>query len=105
MLQLPAARTPDPREAPSLRWGILGTGWIADKFVTALQRNTTQQVHAVGSRSQEGADRFASAVNRSTAPGSALRSRSSTGCSGCAARSIGCATRRRAWSCSHSASP
>ncbi|HPF82248.1 Gfo/Idh/MocA family protein [Nostocoides australiense] len=70
MLQLPAARTPDPREAPSLRWGILGTGWIADKFVTALQRNTTQQVHAVGSRSQEGADRFASAVGASAAYGS-----------------------------------
>ena len=34
---LPRARTPDPRSAPGLRWGVLGTGWIADKFVSAGQ--------------------------------------------------------------------
>lgn len=55
---LPAPRTPDPREAPTLRWGVLGTGWIAQQFTTALQQHTTQQVVAVGSRSQESADRF-----------------------------------------------
>ncbi|WP_226346664.1 Gfo/Idh/MocA family protein [Agilicoccus flavus] len=55
---LPSPRTPDPRQAPPLRWGILGTGWIAQQFTTALQQNTTQRVTAVGSRSQEGADRF-----------------------------------------------
>lgn len=70
MRALPAARTLDPREAPSLRWGILGTGWIAEKFTTALRRNTTQQVYAVGSRSQESADRFAAAVGAPTAYGS-----------------------------------
>ena len=32
---LPEARTPDPRTAPSLRWGVLGTGWIADRFVAS----------------------------------------------------------------------
>lgn len=42
-----------------LRWGILGTGWIAGRFVDALQRHTTQQVVAVGSRSQESAERAA----------------------------------------------
>ena len=29
MLELPTPRTPDPRDAPVLRWGILGPGWIA----------------------------------------------------------------------------
>lgn len=55
---LPTPRTPDPMEAPALRWGILGTGWIAQQFTGALQQHTTQQVVAVGSRSQESADRF-----------------------------------------------
>ena len=45
-----------------LRWGILGTGWIADLFVRDLQR-TGKRVVAVGSRSQAGADAFASRFN------------------------------------------
>jgi predicted dehydrogenase len=56
---LPRARTPDPRSAPSLRWGVLGTGWIADKFVTALQKHSSQRIIAVGSRSLESATGFA----------------------------------------------
>ncbi|MGI3780862.1 MAG: Gfo/Idh/MocA family protein [Janthinobacterium lividum] len=56
---LPASRIPDLRDAPSLRWGVIGTGWIAERFVAALQKLTTQQVVAVGSRSQESADAFA----------------------------------------------
>jgi predicted dehydrogenase len=43
----------------SFRWGILGTGWIAEMFVTDLQA-TGIQVSAVGSRSQESADAFGS---------------------------------------------
>ncbi|KJC64089.1 Gfo/Idh/MocA family protein [Agreia bicolorata] len=39
------------------RWGILGTGGIAEMFVTDL-RATGIQVAAVGSRSQESADAF-----------------------------------------------
>lgn len=38
---LPAARTPDPWAAPSLRWGLLGTGWIADRFVASLQQHSS----------------------------------------------------------------
>jgi predicted dehydrogenase len=53
---LPTPRIPDPMTAPSLRWGIIGPGWIAERFVGALQRNTAQTVLAVGSR---GADRSA----------------------------------------------
>ena len=56
---LPRARTPDPRSAPGLRWGVLGTGWIADKFVTALQQHSSQRIVAVGSRSIESATGFA----------------------------------------------
>jgi predicted dehydrogenase len=56
---LPRARTPDPRSAPSLRWGVLGTGWIADKFVTALHRDSSQRIVAVGSRNLESATGFA----------------------------------------------
>lgn len=51
--------TQDPREAPALRWGILGPGWIADLFVAALKAETTQQVVAVGSRSFDRAQAFA----------------------------------------------
>jgi predicted dehydrogenase len=67
---LPAPRTPDPRQAPSLRWGVLGTGWIAAKFVDTVQRNTSQRVVAVGSRSQDSADRFAKEHGIETAHGS-----------------------------------
>ncbi|MEY4750470.1 MAG: hypothetical protein RIQ60_2684 [Pseudomonadota bacterium] len=42
----------------SLRWGILGTGWIADLFVKDLLL-TGHSVSSVGSRTQAGADRFA----------------------------------------------
>jgi predicted dehydrogenase len=52
---LPRSRVPDPSEAPLLRWGVIGTGWIAERFVDALQSMTRQQVVAVGSRTDEGA--------------------------------------------------
>jgi predicted dehydrogenase len=55
---LPLARTPEPRRAPSLRWGVLGTGWIADKFVTSIQQYSSQQIAAVGSRSLQSATGF-----------------------------------------------
>ena len=67
---LPAARTPDPRSAPSLRWGVLGTGWIARRFVAALQKHSSQRVVAVGSRSTEGAVGFARAFGIERAYGS-----------------------------------
>lgn len=59
MSTLPPPRTPDPRAAPALRWGVMGTGWIAAKFVDTVQRNTGQRIVAVGSRSRDSADRFA----------------------------------------------
>lgn len=58
---LPRPRTPDPRAAPVLRWGVAGPGWIAQRFVGAVQRHTGQTVLAVGSR---GADRSAAFAAR-----------------------------------------
>ncbi|TQM64870.1 Gfo/Idh/MocA family protein [Humibacillus xanthopallidus] len=70
---LPAPRRPTADSVPSLRWGVLGTGWIASRFVASLQSSTTQRVVAVGSRTQASADAFATAhsieraVRRATA--------------------------------------
>jgi predicted dehydrogenase len=44
-----------------IRWGILATGAIAGKFVSDLSLVPDAEVTAVGSRSQEAADRFAAA--------------------------------------------
>jgi predicted dehydrogenase len=60
-----------PESVPSLRWGVLGTGWIASRFVASLQASTTQQVVAVGSRSQTSADAFAAAAGIGRGHGSA----------------------------------
>ncbi len=56
---LPSPSVPDPMAGPSLRWAILGTGWIAARFVEALQASTNQRVVAVGSRTVARAEEFA----------------------------------------------
>ncbi|WP_374969613.1 Gfo/Idh/MocA family protein [Terrabacter sp. BE26] len=67
---LPAPRSPDPMDAPPLRWGVLGTGWIAQRFCDAMVRHTRQSLLAVGSRTRSGADAFADAfVARNTGAG------------------------------------
>ncbi|WP_426595163.1 Gfo/Idh/MocA family protein [Cellulomonas sp. McL0617] len=60
-LTLPEPRTPDPAEAPPLRWGILAPGHIAGHWATALREHTRQRLVAIGSRSPERAAAFASA--------------------------------------------
>lgn len=62
--------TSDPRQAPALRWGVLGPGWIADSFVAALKAETTQQVVAVGSRDVARAQTFADKWGIAAAHGS-----------------------------------
>jgi predicted dehydrogenase len=52
--------------AGSLRWGILGTGWIASEFTQDLLA-TGMTIAAVGSRSQGSADAFASRFGIATA--------------------------------------
>lgn len=49
----------DPKDAPSLRWGILGAGGIASTFSRDVPRYSTQQVRAIGSRSLDKAQTFA----------------------------------------------
>ncbi|HEY2042435.1 MAG TPA: Gfo/Idh/MocA family oxidoreductase [Jatrophihabitans sp.] len=49
-----------------LRWGIVGTGLIARTFATDLALTDSGVVGAVGSRSQESADRFADSLGVST---------------------------------------
>lgn len=44
---------------PSLRWGIVGPGWIAGEFAKALRAHTSQRVVAVSSRSLDRAESFA----------------------------------------------
>ena len=42
-----------------IRWGILGTGWIANEFAQGLMRLPDAELVAVGSRTIESAQRFA----------------------------------------------
>lgn len=58
---LPAPRTLDPAAAPPYRWGVLGTGWIASRFVPAVQHNTRQRFVAIASRDTSRAEAFARA--------------------------------------------
>jgi predicted dehydrogenase len=67
---LPSPRTPDALGAPPLRWGVLGTGWIADRFVESLRTGTRQGVGAVGSRNVAAAERAARAWGVERAHGS-----------------------------------
>ncbi|MFH8342581.1 Gfo/Idh/MocA family protein [Streptomyces sp. AM6-12] len=56
---LTAPRTPSPRDAPVLRWGVIAPGGIAASFVEALRTHTGQRVVAVGSRDADRARAFA----------------------------------------------
>ena len=67
---LPEPRTVDPRSAPSLRWGILAPGGIGRAFVFAAHTHTDQRVVAVGSRSAERAQAFATEYGVARAHGS-----------------------------------
>ncbi|MET0863249.1 MAG: Gfo/Idh/MocA family oxidoreductase [Nakamurella sp.] len=57
---LPLPRTPDSMDAPPLRWGVMGPGWIAERFIGSLHRHTQQKVLAVGSRDLSRSTAFAS---------------------------------------------
>lgn len=68
--RLPASRIPDSMEAPSLKWGILGSGWIAEQFIASTRAHTQQVFAAVGSRTQDKASAFAAKWDIGTAHGS-----------------------------------
>jgi predicted dehydrogenase len=67
---LPLSRVPDPADAPVLRWGVLGPGGIAHEWTTALHAATRSRVVAVGSRSLERAQAFATEFGADRAHGS-----------------------------------
>lgn len=48
-----------PASAPPIRWGIVGVGWMADKFACGVNDLTRGSVAAVCSRSLERAEAFA----------------------------------------------
>lgn len=56
---LPPSRIPDPMDAPPLRWGVLGTGWIAGQFIASVRAHTRQEIAAIGSRKADTARDFA----------------------------------------------
>src|SRR4051794_34513557 len=59
-------RTKETTMSKTVRWGILGTGGIARAFATDLNA-VGLTIAAVGSRSQESADRFAAEFGIPTA--------------------------------------
>ena len=58
-MALPSPRILDPRSVPSLRWGILGAGWIADVFASTVLANSHQRISAVASLTPGKAESFA----------------------------------------------
>ncbi len=68
--KLPEPRTPDPADAPPLRWGVIGPGSIASSFAESLAIDTRQTVQAVGSRSVDRARAFADRFGSPAAYGS-----------------------------------
>ena len=66
---LPASRIKPANEAPVLRWGILGSGWIAERFIESVRAHTKQDIVAVGSRSKSRAEEFASRMRLKQAYG------------------------------------
>jgi predicted dehydrogenase len=66
---LPLSRIEPVSEAPVIRWGILGSGWIAERFIESVRAHTKQDVAAVGSRSKDRAEEFASRMGLKQAYG------------------------------------
>lgn len=68
--RLPRPTTPDPMDAPPVRWGVVAPGGIAGKFCAALRRGTRQEIAAVGSRDLDRARAFADEYGADAAYGS-----------------------------------
>jgi predicted dehydrogenase len=66
---LPSSRVAPANEAPAIRWGILGSGWIAERFIESVRAHTRQDIVAVGSRSKDRAEEFASRMSLKRAYG------------------------------------
>lgn len=53
-----------------LRWGIMGPGWIAERFTESVQAHSRQVIAAIGSRSLDRSKAFADAFGVPAAYGS-----------------------------------
>ena len=62
-MKLPEPIIINPDSVPALNWGIIGPGGIAETFVGATQKHTSQRFAAVASRTPGRADEFASKFN------------------------------------------
>ena len=62
-MKLPDPIIIDPQSVPALNWGIIGPGGIAETFVGATQKHTSQRFAAVASRTAGRGDEFASKFN------------------------------------------
>lgn len=62
----PLLLPPALETAPVLRWGVMGPGWIANRFVAGLAANTAQRVTAVASRDAVRAIAFADQLAAAT---------------------------------------
>jgi len=62
-MHIPDPEIIDPQSVPSLRWGVIGPGRIADSFVQSCIKHTGQKFVAVASRTAEKADQFANKFN------------------------------------------
>jgi len=56
---IPAPEIIDPNSVPSLRWGILGAGDIAEVFAETVAANTNQKISAVASKTPGKGEAFA----------------------------------------------
>jgi predicted dehydrogenase len=56
---IPSPEIIDPHSVPSLRWGVIGPGGIAEVFVSSSQKYTTQVFSATASRTPGRAREFA----------------------------------------------
>ena len=55
----PEADHLDPASVPTLRWGIVGAGDIADVFINTLKKHTKQQVVGIASKTPGKAEALA----------------------------------------------
>ena len=62
-MKIPHPEIIDPKSVPSLKWGVIGPGGIANAFVSAVNKHTGQQISAVASRTPGRAEKFASEHN------------------------------------------
>jgi len=62
-MKLPEPIIIDPNTVPSLNWGIIGPGAIAEVFVAAVQKHTAQRFIGVASRTNGRGEEFASKFN------------------------------------------